>query len=95
MRSEKLPVVFRKYRQADRKGEVVAVFPTLVEQHNMRTCYSHVGQHSACSRAWLLSTSPATPEEYAPLLRELQKVYSDVTLVVRKRTHWERTIHAK
>lgn len=95
MRSEKLPVIFRKQRQADHKGEVVAVFPTLVEQHNMRTCYAHIGGHSACSRAWLLSTDLATPEEYAPLFKELQKVYSNVTLVVRKRVYWGTAKYAK
>lgn len=95
MRREKLPVIFRKQRQADHKGEIVAVFPTLVERNNMRTCYAHMGQHSACSRAWLLSTDLATPEEYAPLLRELRQVYSDVTLVVRKRVYWGTTKYAK
>ncbi len=63
-------VIFRKI-----KGEVVALFPCLPGTNNANTCesYMHTGQHSAATtdtRGWPL----ATPEEYAPLARELEQI---------------------
>lgn len=72
---ESLPVIFRRDRR--KHGEVTAVFPTLPHDYNgfYWTCYAHLGQHSSCSSEWYYSTRPATPEEYAPLLRELRGIY--------------------
>lgn len=75
------PVIFRKDRST---GEVTAVFPTLPEIAYTVRCYAHIGQHGSCNRAWYICTKPATPDEYAPLLRELVQIgYDD--LVIRKR----------
>lgn len=75
MTPENLPVIFRHDR--GKHGEVTAVFPTLPYDRNgfYWTCYAHMGQHSSCGTGWLRRTRPATPDEYAPLLRELQGVY--------------------
>lgn len=71
-----LPVIFRAERSGQFKGEVTAVFPT--EVWNARgdvTCYAHNGQHGGCSLEWYHRTRPATPAEYAPLLKELRSIY--------------------
>ncbi len=75
MTPEILPVIFRRDR--GKHGEVTAVFPTLPysAQGLYWTCYAHMGQHGSCGIDWLRRTRPATPEEYAPLLRELQGIY--------------------
>ena len=74
---EILPVLFRMGR-----GECVAVFPTLDgrgdpnrDGTSLVTCYAHIGQHGEASRGWYRTARPATPEEIAPLLRELQGIY--------------------
>jgi hypothetical protein len=69
----------------------VAVFPSLPGTPDSGTalCYAHVGQHSACTRDWYRTTRAATPKEYAPLLRELTRIYrrppDPVALKVRQR----------
>ena len=63
-------VLFR----ADRRGKITAVFPydpATLDPHTI-CCYSHVGQHSACTMGWFRGTRPAEPEEYAELKRELE-----------------------
>jgi hypothetical protein len=93
-----LPVMFRVDRPtgAGVFPEVTAVFPTLPGSGvigQFPTCYAHVGQHGSCSRNWISQcTRPATPEEYAPLLRELQGIYETGTDAVRLRVvkRWTR-----
>ena len=71
-----LPVMFRMDRA--KGGEVFAVFPTLPAtiDGSQVTVYAHVGQHSGGTWEGVLhNTRPATPEEYAPLLRELKGAY--------------------
>ncbi len=56
-------------------GECTAVFPcdpANLDGHMM--CYAHIGQHSGCSLGWLGQTRPATPEQFAPLLKELESL---------------------
>lgn len=74
-----LPVIFRAQRSGDFKGDVTAVFPTVPSDNQAWTCmsYAHVGQHGGCSWDWYRTTRPATPEEYADLLRELEGIYED------------------
>ena len=90
-----LPVLFRAARSGPFKGEVTAVFPSLVEGKDLVVCYAHIGQHSACCREWYGDTRPATPTEYADLHQELIAIYTTqpsygdpVELVVGKR--WSR-----
>ncbi len=55
-------------------GEVVAVFPTMLERDGMIGCYARLGQHSMCSREWVRNTRPARPDEYASLRAELERI---------------------
>ena len=64
-----ITVMFRRDRTKD--GDVTAVMPLVDEGNYMCRCYAHIGQHSACARSYIYSTRPATPDEYAPLLKEL------------------------
>lgn len=76
------PVVFRKFDD----GAVIAIFPQELGTNNPYTCgsYMQVGQHGSCDPSIVQITTLATPEEYAPLLRELQAIgYDD--LIIRKR----------
>ena len=78
-----IPVIFR----TDREGETTAVFPTICEDSagRLMRCYSHIGQHSACSRAWFDKTRRATAEDSRDLLRELRAIYAPDVLEVRQR----------
>lgn len=82
MEKESVSVAFR----ADNYG-VTAVFADgPVRPRDFRTCYSHDGQHSSCNKSWYqANTRPATPEEYAPLLAELERIGYAVTVVARVR----------
>lgn len=73
-----IPVCFRMDTAPG--GEVTAIFlsrethPTNKEEE--RACYAHVGQHGTCALAWAHeSTREASPDEFTPLLRELQSIY--------------------
>lgn len=90
---QKLAVIFRMDTHESIK-EVTAVFPSLYPYPGRMVCYAHIGQHSECCDAWYYNrTRPATPEEYTPLLKELQQVYGGTyegdpdghTLIVQKR----------
>jgi hypothetical protein len=66
-------VVFRTWRSGHGKGEVIALMPD-IEADTRGNCesYEHVGQHGAADyRGVIARTRAATPEEFAPLLREL------------------------
>lgn len=78
-------IVFRHEKSKNYSDPVTAVFADgEARERGYRSCYSHVGQHSSCNRAWFTSnTRPATPEEYAPLLAELERVGYAVTVVTR------------
>ena len=81
-------VLFRVERAGEFKGTVTAVFPdevTHVASTELMTCYGHIGQHGSCSRDWLRTTRPATPEEYASLKSELEAAPYEYCLKVIKR----------
>ena len=48
-------------------------------------CYAHVGQHDEASLDYFWACKPCSEEEYASLLTELEQIYDDVDLVVKKR----------
>jgi hypothetical protein len=83
------PVMFRMDKCGRRK-EVTAVFPydeSTVGKPWLRTCYAHIGQHGACDWGWILQkTRPATPQEYEPLKRELERIGYQLKVVKRRRT---------
>jgi len=61
---------------------ITAVFPTLPASPGRYLCYEHIGQHSECSKAWLLlDTKPAWEGEYADLRKELEQVGYDDLIV--------------
>ena len=66
-------VVFRKFPD----GEVIALFCDSAKDCNAGNVmsYMHVGQHGEASRNLGQNLRLATPEEYAPLLRELRAIY--------------------
>lgn len=83
----KTVVIFRKvpanYCSADE--EVIALFPEIPATMNPNECqsYVHYGQHGAAMASghnWKL----ATPEEYAPLKKELESI--GYNLDIRKRS---------
>lgn len=72
---EKLPVIFRK----ESDDSILAIFPTQCEGYAgyHMLCYAHVGQHGSCSLEYYQNnTTPAAPDEYAPLLVELTAIYT-------------------
>jgi len=71
------PVMFRAKRSGESKGDITAVFPTEPADYAGRyfTVYAHIGQHGSASHEWFNSTRAAKPDEYAPLLAELRRIY--------------------
>ncbi len=63
-------VVFRKLNE---NNDVVALFPEIIWGSSYHIAYyMHVGQHGAGDYDWFISNStPATEQEYKPLLDEL------------------------
>jgi len=81
--SEKTKVIFR----TDQEGITFALFPEEVADHRgFCDCYEHVGQHGAADYFLCVDSSrPATEQEYAPLLEELQRIGYDLE-IYKKRT---------
>lgn len=81
--SNRSVVVFRKWKDT---GDIIALFP--LEASDVSGLYSnsymHVGQHGSADAEGLVKvTVPASPTEYTPLKRELERI--GYSLVVRKR----------
>lgn len=73
-------VVYRYWQK-----EVVAILPTLPSNFGNVVIYAHIGQHSEAD-SWISRAGRlATPEEYAPLHRELSRIYNDYNLIIQKR----------
>lgn len=77
--SPKTDVIF----YVDTDGDVFAYFPNDdADNKGNKTCYSHVGQHSACAPDYVKDLKKATPEEYASLQKELVgQGYTDLNVV--------------
>ena len=85
MNTDLVRVIFRIFRD---HGEVIALFPDLPGTNDGFTCesYQHVGQHGAADPDHIVSvTRPATPAEYAPLMRELQGAPFHYLFILRAR----------
>ncbi len=60
--------------------DVYAYFPKeyfskeIPSLNHLRTCYAHIGQHSACHPDYAKESRPATPEEYKDLKEELESI---------------------
>jgi hypothetical protein len=75
-------VIFRKWAN----GDVIALFPELPHNDQFCTSYMHIGQHGGASYSGVIDqTTPATPEEYASLKRELENDPYNYKLIVRRR----------
>jgi hypothetical protein len=74
-------VIFRKWKKG---GDVIAYFPDIPETApGCVLSYMHIGQHGAGYYPHG-DTVPATPEEYGPLLRELEAIgYDNLRIVSR------------
>lgn len=68
--------------------EPTAFFPEEPGTNDPYTCtlYVHVGQHGHCSTSYASTLKPATPEQYAPLLKELESLGYENLKPVRKFT---------
>lgn len=80
-------VIFRKWPKRE-GGDVIALFPEVASSYiRSYDCesYQHIGQHGGASPDIVQWTRPATPEEYAPLKRELESI-GYVLRVVKKFT---------
>lgn len=58
--------------------EVMAFFPMLFHNkrrdRKMKTCYAHLGQHSACHEDYAAECNKATPDQYDSLKKELESI---------------------
>lgn len=82
----KSPVIFRVFMQAGAR-EVIALFPCELGSWDKNTCnsYTHTGQHGVASvyitrRGY---SRPASPEEAAPLARELHGLGYELDIIER------------
>lgn len=75
-----IDVQFRKF-----KGEIIAVFPYIIESEISVLSYAHIGQHSGC--VWYINniSKAAKESEYLPLLNELKSIGYDNLNIISKR----------
>jgi hypothetical protein len=78
-----MKAVFRKWTKT---GPVFAMLCGTARDCNPGNvmCYEHVGQHSEGSRSLGQKYALATPEEYAPLQREIARIYGEPITPVRR-----------
>ena len=61
---------------------VMAYFPDLPHNGELRTSYAHIGQHSACHPDYIKDCKRAKPKQYADLLEELKSIgYEDLEVI--------------
>jgi hypothetical protein len=85
MDTEETKVIFRKWRKKE-GGDVIALFPEIastVGKPQYCESYQHVGQHSGADPDIVNVTEPATEAEYAPLMRELEKIGYRLKVITR------------
>lgn len=68
-----------KFRKDRDDNSVWAAFPQLKQDkkhlgNDIITCYSHIGQHSACQVDYMNACDKATESEYADLKAELESI---------------------
>ena len=57
--------------EKDSDTEVFAFFPEEIHNGKVKTCYAHIGQHSACADEYAAECNPAKYADYQDLLKEL------------------------
>jgi hypothetical protein len=66
-------------------NEVIAILPSQRVNFGNVAIYAHIGQHSEVD-SWITQDGRlATSEEYAPLHKELTRIYDDYDLIIQKR----------
>lgn len=60
---------------------VFAYFPELEHSNVQRTCYSHIGQHSACHPDYARECKEATVKQYLDLYEELLSIGYDLKVL--------------
>jgi hypothetical protein len=92
MKQENLPkkakptiVNFKKFKES---GEIIALFPYVPSDVHGRLCmsYMHVGQHGGAALP-PAGTVKATPEEYAPLVQELESLGYNLQIINKLPSH--------
>lgn len=73
-------VIYRYWQK-----EVIAILPGVSVNYGNVCIYARVGQHSEADSFITRAGRLATPEEYAPLHRELTGIYDDHELIIKKR----------
>lgn len=63
------------------KNNVLAYFPDIEWSRGTTMCYSHVGQHSACSPEYIFGLPHATQDQYMMLLQELHSLGYELTVL--------------
>ena len=74
-------------------GGIIALFPEVPGSPGFCSSYEHIGQHGSADYGYVISkTTPATPEEYAGLKRELESKPFEYVLraVKRRKNPWSR-----
>lgn len=89
----KTKVIFRKCCN----GEIIALFPQLAGSFNPSECMSYMfcGQHGIASVFIVQDTKLATPDEYATLQDELERVIGYDLHIVNKFTYADQKQRAK
>lgn len=87
--TEQTEVQFRLFR-----GEIIAVFPYIIETDTNVMSYANIGQHSSCM--WNINSisKPATPEQYSDLQKELEQIGYNLK-VIKKRSRKRRKVRMK
>ena len=68
-------MIFRKVKSGKFKNDIIAFILPMYNANNL-TAYAHVGGHWTTDYWYYLKdTVPATENEYAPLLKELDQLY--------------------
>lgn len=87
MSKEVVKVLFRKFG-CKKDERIIAFFPEATVNFGKIISYEHIGQHSEAAYEFYLETKKAKPEEYAELLEELRKIYSDCRLEIKSKLHY-------
>lgn len=82
MKPDTKKTVVRFYVDPNFNNEITAYFPKEYYDTKgiFKTCYAHIGQHSACDPNYFRRCRKATPEQYAPLKEELESIGYNLTV---------------
>jgi hypothetical protein len=63
--------------------EVFAFFPEMDynDTPGLKSCYAHIGQHSACHIDYAVECKPAGPEHYQQLKEELENIGYELEVI--------------